>query len=96
MKKLCVLCEDSKAKAFRNNGKFDLGIDIVKNPMSQSSFEPVTHWFSFLIVNDEGMSKVIAIKDRLGYGIVEESTEKDFLKKYNLRYIENYVEKKTE
>jgi len=94
MKRLCILCEDSNAHEFRMRGKSAIGLDIIKYPISESSFEPVTHWFSCLSVTDEGLLKIMNIKNKLGYGIVEESNERDFLKKYNLRKIDNYIDVK--
>ena len=85
MRKICILCEDSNVEQVRKNGKSLFGPDTMKIALSSNGSEPVTHWFCFLTSTDEGYDKIMAIKTDLS--IIEESDEKDFLKKYNLKRI---------
>lgn len=84
MKRLNILCEDSKISDARNNAKAVAGEEVLTVPLSKSGKLPATHWFCSLNVTDEGYEKIVGAQQ---HSIIEEGSPKDFLKKWNLHVI---------
>lgn len=55
-------------------------------PLSQSGELPATHWFCFISTNEESLSKM---RNNALYSIIEESSPKEFLEKWNLKIIKS-------
>lgn len=85
MKRLNILCEDSKIVIARAKAKEIMNSDVLVTPLSKSGKAPASHWFCSLNVNDEGYQKIMEIQE---HSIIEESSPKEFLKKYSLIIIE--------
>lgn len=84
MKNLCILCEDSKIDEVRKTAKSFTDEDTLKIPLSPDGNLPATHWFCYMVVNDDKYTLLMQLKN---YSIMEESTPAVFFKKYNLRPI---------
>lgn len=84
MKRLNILCEDSKVTDARNNAKAIMGEETLTVPLSKDGKLPATHWFCSLNVTDEGHDKIIGAQQ---HSIIEEGSPKDFLNKWKLRVI---------
>jgi len=55
-------------------------------PCSESGSLPATHWFCFMNVTEEGYRKVLSVQE---HSAIEESSPKEFLKKWNLQIIKS-------
>lgn len=84
MKRLNILCEDSKVADSREFSKRELGHDVLKVPVSASGNEPATHWFCSLTVNEAGYDRIMSIKKN---SEIEEGSPKEFLKARGLKLI---------
>lgn len=58
--------------------------DYLSIPLSESGEKPITHWFCFMNVDDEGYQRIL---DNSKYSTIEESSPKEFLEKWNLKII---------
>ena len=89
MKNYCILCKDSDVEEIRSTGTI-FGKNIMRIPVSERGIKPATHWFCFLTATEEGYNQLITSrKDQIESGkyIIEESDEKSFLEKWNLKRI---------
>lgn len=70
--------------------KQNLGLPEVKEhlsiPVSETGELPATHWFCFMNVTDAGYAKVKSVQE---HSIIEESSPKEFLAKWNLQIIKS-------
>lgn len=82
--KICILCEDSKVETVRKTAEPIMGKNTLKIRTSSTGVEPATHWFCFLTVTQVGYDKLLSIKE---HSIMEESSPKEFLEKWELRII---------
>lgn len=53
-------------------------------PCSATGESPATHWFCFMNVTEGGYTKVKSVQE---HSIIEESSPKEFLEKWNLKII---------
>jgi hypothetical protein len=53
-------------------------------PCSATGESPATHWFCFMNVTEEGYTKVKSVQE---HSVIEESSPKEFLEKWNLKII---------
>lgn len=53
-------------------------------PCSETGELPATHWFCFMNTNDDGFQKIKSVQE---HSIIEESSPKEFLEKWNLKII---------
>jgi hypothetical protein len=84
MKRLNILCEDSKVADSREFSKRELGQDVLKTPVSANGKEPATHWFCFLTVNEAGYEKIMSLQKN---SEIEEGNPKEFLRARGLKVI---------
>jgi hypothetical protein len=84
MRRLNILCEDSKIADARNNAKTIIGEDGLTTALSKDGKLPATHWFCSLEVTDAGYQKIMAVQQ---HAVIEEGSIKDFLKKWKLHVI---------
>ena len=84
MKRLNILCEDSKVAAARIKSKEIMNSDVLTIPLSKKGKAPATHWFCTLNVTDDGYSKIMGLQEN---SIIEEGSPKEFLKKWDLKII---------
>lgn len=56
----------------------------LKMPCSASGEFPATHWFCFMNVTEDVYTKIKSIQE---HSIIEESSPKEFLEKWNLKII---------
>jgi len=103
MKQICILCEDSKVELARKNIEVGLGkpanstptnsvvgpfarptSQFLGVPLSETGSSPATHWFCFMNCTDEAYDKFVSIQE---HSIIEDSSPKDFLTKYNLQRV---------
>ena len=70
--------------------KQNLGLSEIKEhlsiPVSETGELPATHWFCFMNVTDAGYAKVKSVQE---HSIIEESSPKEFLAKWNLQIIKS-------
>jgi hypothetical protein len=70
--------------------KENLGIPEIKEhlsiPLSETGELPATHWFCFMNVSQTGYDKVKSVQE---HSIIEESSPKEFLAKWNLQIIKS-------
>jgi hypothetical protein len=55
-------------------------------PLSETGELPATHWFCFMNVSEAGYAKVKSAQE---HSIIEESSPKEFLAKWNLQIIKS-------
>lgn len=84
MKRLCILCEDSKVAAARESAKEFSKSEVLTIPVSANGSLPATHWFCFLNATDEGFDQLISVREHC---IMEELPPKEFLSKWKLKII---------
>jgi len=84
MKRLNILCEDSKIVIAREKAKAIMNADVLTVPLSKKGKSPATHWFCSLNVNEDGYQKIMGIQE---HSIIEEGSPKDFLQKWGLQII---------
>jgi hypothetical protein len=84
MKRLNILCENTKIVEARAKTKEIMNSDVLITPLSKNGKAPVTHWFCSLNVNEEGYQKIMGIQE---HSIIEEGSPKDFLKKWELQIV---------
>jgi hypothetical protein len=84
--KVCILCEDSVVSEVRKTASFILSTDLIHMniPVSPTGEMPPTHWICFSNITTETYKNMI---DNQKYSIIEESSPKTFLNKYNLKKI---------
>lgn len=82
--RICISCEDVNVESVRNAALTITKFDGLKIPLSETGEEPATHWFCYLNVTPEGYEKILARQDK---SIIEESSPKEFLNKWNLKII---------
>lgn len=73
-----------KLAQIKENLKITEDSAYLKIPLSESGKLPASHWFCFMTVNDEGYNKILAAQE---HTIIEESSPKEFLEKWNLKII---------
>jgi hypothetical protein len=103
MKQICILCEDSKVELARLNIEVGLNkpsdyvptatnfgsftrpaAKFLSVPLSETGESPATHWFCFMNCTDEAYDKFVSMQE---HSIIEDSSPKDFLIKYNLKRV---------
>lgn len=84
MKRLNILCEDSKVADSRKFSKRELGHDVLTVPVSAKGEEPATHWFCSLTVNDLGYEKIMSLQKN---SEIEEGSPREFLRARGLKLI---------
>lgn len=90
MKNYCILCKDLDVKEIRNTGTV-MGKNVLKIPLSEKGVGTATHWFCFLTATEDGYNQLLkARKEQIESGkyIIEESDERSFLEKWNLKRIQ--------
>lgn len=58
--------------------------DHLGTPCSPTGELPITHWFCFLNTNEETYAKIM---NNVKYSVIEESSPKEFLEKWNLKIV---------
>ena len=86
MKRLNILCEDSKVTVAREKAKAIMNEDVLIVPLSKKGKAPATHWFCSLNVTEDGCEKIMAIQE---HSVIEEGSPKEFLKKWGLEIIKD-------
>lgn len=84
MKRLNILCEDSKITLAREKAKAIMHEDVLTIPLSKKGKAPVTHWFCSLSVTEEGYQKIMGLQE---HSVIEEGSPKEFLKKCGLEIV---------
>ena len=79
--RICILCEASKVEEARTIKKNN---NILKIELSPNGQKPATHYFCTMVVTQEKADKLFAKQD---FTTMEIAEPKDFLEKYNLKYI---------
>ena len=79
--RICILCDASKVEEARQKEGND---KILTIELSPTGLKPVTHYFCTMVVNQKKADKLMAKKE---FTIMEIAEPKDFLEKYNLKYI---------
>lgn len=84
MKRLNILCDDSKVADSRELSKKELGRDVLTVPVSANGENPATHWFCSLSVNEAGYEKIMSLQKN---SEIEEGSPKEFLRARGLKVI---------
>ena len=79
--RICILCEASKVEEAR---KKEGNSNVLKIELSPTGEKPATHYFCAMTVDQEKADKLFAKKE---FTVMEIAEPKDFLEKYNLKYI---------
>jgi hypothetical protein len=79
--RICILCDASKIEEARRKQGDN---NILKIELSPTGEKPVTHYFCTMVVDQKKADKLMAKRE---FTIMEISEPKDFLEKYNLKYI---------
>lgn len=75
---------DSKFEFLKKLNVQKVSTQYLSIPVSPTGESPATHWFCFLSTEQSGYQK---LKDAQSLTIIEESSPKDFLEKWNLKII---------
>ena len=84
MRRLNILCEDSKVAESRELSKRELGQEVLTVPVSANGQSPATHWFCSLNVTDSGYEKIMSLQKN---SEIEEGSPKEFLRARRLKVI---------
>lgn len=79
--RICILCDASKIEEARKKEGKD---NILKIELSPTGEKPATHYFCTMVVDQDKADALMAKKE---FTIMEISEPKEFLEKYNLKFI---------
>jgi hypothetical protein len=84
MKRICILSKNENVVEAREIAKAITNGDVLKVGVSKNGEAPATHWFCCLSTTEEGFTKLLELQKN---SVIEESSPKSFLKKWNLQVI---------